>query len=65
MGRVPGCAERFAWTKASRRCSGSTLSICPIAMAELETSYSPHTGQTMLTASIVLAIYRLLVRART
>jgi hypothetical protein len=57
MGRVPGCAERFAWTKASRRCSGSSFSICPVAMAELETSYSPHTGQAMVMASIVVAIF--------
>jgi hypothetical protein len=44
MGRVPGCAERFAWAKASRRCSGSSFSICPVAMAELETSYCRTLG---------------------
>jgi hypothetical protein len=56
IGRVPGCAERFAWSKASRRCSGVSSFICPVAIVELETSYSPHAGQKMLTTSIVAAI---------
>jgi hypothetical protein len=31
MGRAPGCAERFAWSKASRRCSGPSFCKCPVA----------------------------------
>jgi len=53
IGRAPGCAECFACFKASRRCSGSSFSICPLAMAKLETSYSPHLGQAMLMPSSV------------
>src|SRR5262245_31604888 len=53
MGRAPGCAERFARAKASRRCSGSSFSK---VIAELETAYSPHLGQAMLTPSIATSI---------
>jgi hypothetical protein len=34
----------------------SSLCHCPVAMTELDTSYSPHSGQTMLTPSIVAGI---------
>src|SRR5260370_20033277 len=56
MGRAPGSAERFALFKASPRSSGSSLCHWPLAMTELDTSYSPHSGQTMLTPSIVAGI---------
>ncbi len=56
IGRAPGWAERFALSKASRRCSGSRFSIYPVAITELETLYSPHTGQEILTPSIVTSI---------
>jgi hypothetical protein len=56
IGRAPGCAARFASSKAARRCSGSSLSICPLAISKLETPYSPHFGQAMLTPSIVTSV---------